>query len=177
MINVLFVCIGNSCRSQMAEGFARRYGSDVLHAASAGVSPAAIVQVMTVEVMAQKNIDISEQYPKSVHDFDLNDFDLIVNMSGAGRLPVGMRAELLIWNVVDPITQPEEVYIEVRDQIESLVMQLIMDLRRKFKPVAGDPAASPLVRTGPKTVPVAETVKTTETSQRFGFGRVRRARD
>jgi arsenate reductase len=177
LINVLFVCIGNSCRSQMAEGFARRYGSDVLHASSAGVSPAPIVQLLTVEVMAQKNIDICEQYPKSVHDFDPNDFDLIVNMSGTGRMPVGMRAELLVWNIVDPIMQPEEVYLDVRDQIEQLVMQLILDLRRKFKPVSGTPSASPLVRTGPKTAPVVDAVKPAESSQRFGFGRVRRARD
>ena len=59
MKRVLFLCIGNSCRSQMAEGFANRYGQDVMKVASAGFAPASIVQPLTRKVMEDKNINIS----------------------------------------------------------------------------------------------------------------------
>ena len=62
---MLFVCIGNACRSQMAEGFARAYGGDVMEAASAGLSPAVAVPPDTIRAMDEKNIDIRGQFPKS----------------------------------------------------------------------------------------------------------------
>src|SRR5579862_5164669 len=63
---VLFVCIGNSCRSQMAEAFARAYGSDVVSAHSAGLSPAMIVAPLTRVVLEEKNIRSDGQFPKTV---------------------------------------------------------------------------------------------------------------
>ena len=63
---VLFVCIGNACRSQMAEGFARTYGDDVLIAASAGVAPAVKIPSDTIRAMEEKNIDIRDQFPKAL---------------------------------------------------------------------------------------------------------------
>src|SRR3954464_13235438 len=60
---ILFVCIGNSCRSQMAEGFARAYGSDVLDIQSAGLSPASIVQPLTAQTMMERNIRLDGQFP------------------------------------------------------------------------------------------------------------------
>src|SRR5947209_2471045 len=78
---VLFVCIGNACRSQMAEGFARTYGSDALVAASAGVAPAGAVARDTVRAMLEKNIDLREHFPKSIQHLDRARFDLVVNMS------------------------------------------------------------------------------------------------
>lgn len=125
---VLFVCIGNSCRSQMAEGFARKYGADILEVSSGGIAPASIVQPLTKKVMADKNIDLEDQFPKHYSVFDLNTFDVIVNISGF-KLPFRPVCELREWNVVDPIRRSEEVYVEVRDQIENLVMRLILELR------------------------------------------------
>src|ERR1700676_3620098 len=63
---VLFVCIGNSCRSQMAEGFARAYGSDVMLARSAGLSPALMIAPLTKQVLTEKNINIEDQFPKGL---------------------------------------------------------------------------------------------------------------
>lgn len=130
MKKVLFLCIGNSCRSQMAEGFARRYGSDVMHVASAGLSPAGIVQPLTKKVMEAKNINIDSQSPKSMNSVPAQSFDLIVNMSGT-KLPGRLSMEVRTWNVEDPIGRPEEVYVAVRDQIEMQVMMLILELRRE----------------------------------------------
>lgn len=181
--NVLFVCIGNSCRSQMAEGFARKYGADVLHAWSAGLAPAPIVQPLTVEVMRLKNIEIGEQFPKSVDELELNAFEIIVNMSGV-PLAAPVRGEVLTWNVADPMMQSEEVYLQVRDQIEGLVMQLIMNLRRPAGATADVAKSAPVrptntpssIRAG-RVAPVGDGDRTSESSQRYGFGRVRKNRD
>ena len=129
---VLFVCVGNSCRSQMAEGFARCYGKDVMKSASAGLAPAWIVMPETVHTMAEKNIDISDQYPKPLHPDLVSKSDLIVNMSGED-LPEEIRTPVRNWQVRDPIGEPETIYREVRDQIEQLVMDLILEIRRAHK--------------------------------------------
>lgn len=125
---VLFVCIGNSCRSQMAEGFARAYGSDILIAASAGLSPAAIVQPLTKLVLAARNVRIDDQFPKGLEILIREQFDVIVNMSGQ-RLPLAPGARVRDWPVRDPIGQTEPVYKAVAEQIEALVMRLILELR------------------------------------------------
>jgi arsenate reductase len=155
MINVLFLCIGNSCRSQMAEGFARAYGSDVMRPFSAGLAPADIVQPETIEVMREKNINIEQQYPKDVAELETQAFDIIVNISGM-RLPMRPGAELIEWSVEDPMAMSDETYLAVRDQLESLVMGLILQLRRRNR-LAGRP-------------PV-------EKPSRIGFGRIRTPRD
>jgi arsenate reductase len=125
---VLFVCIGNSCRSQMAEGFARAYGGDILVAASAGLSPAAIVQPLTRQVLAERNIRIDDQFPKGMETSMREQFDLIINMSGQ-KLPLAPGAKIRDWAVRDPIGQEEPVYKAVAEQIEGLVMRLILELR------------------------------------------------
>jgi arsenate reductase len=125
---VLFVCIGNSCRSQMAEGFARAYGEDILVAQSAGLSPAAIVQPETKQVMAERNVRIDDQYPKGMEILMKEHFDFIINMSGQ-RIPDAPGARVREWLVRDPIGQKDPVYQAVAEQIEGLVMRLILELR------------------------------------------------
>jgi arsenate reductase len=114
----------------MAEGFAKHYGADVMEVGSAGLSPASIVQPLTKEVMLEKNINIDDQFPKDLSGFSLSSFDLLINMSGVklpGRIPIEMQE----WKVEDPIGRSPEIYREVRDQIETLVMRLILELRRE----------------------------------------------
>src|SRR5664279_1804883 len=106
---VLFVCIGNACRSQMAEAFARAYGSDVVIPASAGLAPAMSVARDTRKVMAEKSIDLQAHFPKSVQHLSRVQFDLIVNISGS-ELPPEMaeRSNVVEWEVDDPIGLPYE---------------------------------------------------------------------
>ncbi len=126
---VLFLCIGNSCRSPMAEGFARAYGSDVLEASSAGLAPAALIQPMTKKVMRVRNISLDEQFPMDLQIMDLKRFDLIVNLSGC-ELPFTPLCPVVEWAVRDPIGAKEGVYEQVRDEIESRVIRLVLELRR-----------------------------------------------
>ncbi len=126
---VLFVCIGNACRSQMAEAFARAYGADVMVAKSAGLYPADMIPSTTVQLMLEKNISLNGCVPKGFDQTGTN-FDLIVNMSG---LPLGVALPVPVreWKVDDPIRLPEEQHRAVRDRIESLVQNLILEFRRK----------------------------------------------
>jgi arsenate reductase len=125
---VLFVCIGNSCRSQMAEAFARRYGSDVIEPESAGLVPCEMVAPVTKEVMLEKNIDLDDCVPKGLAETG-GKFDLIVNMSGRPLSRVG--APVRDWAVEDPIWVSRRRHCEIRDEIEMRVQRLILELRRQ----------------------------------------------
>jgi arsenate reductase len=123
---VLFVCIGNSCRSQMAEAFARAYGSDMLFVQSAGLSPATSVAPLTKQILAEKGLPSEDVFPKGLDLLAKMKFDLVVNMSGH---PFTYPAEMLNWTVKDPIGMTVETYRAVADQIEGLVMRLILSER------------------------------------------------
>jgi arsenate reductase (thioredoxin) len=124
---VLFVCIGNSCRSQMAEAFARAYGADVMESASAGVNPATIIAPLTIQTLAGRNLQIGDQFPKGLDIMAKQPWDMLINMSGT---PVSLPgARTISWQVQDPIGLSESVYRDVAGQIERLVMRLILDLR------------------------------------------------
>ena len=127
---VLFVCIGNSCRSQMAEAFARLYGNDVLIPASAGLAPAYSVAPDTLRAMAEKNLDLRDHFPKSIRQLRRSQFDLVVNISGA-PLPREVTARVIEWDVADPIGMDYQEHCEIRDYIERLVMNFVLDLRRQ----------------------------------------------
>lgn len=126
---VLFVCIGNSCRSQMAEGFARAYGSDVLVPASAGVAPATRIAPDTLDAMNEKGINLKDHFPKAIRHLGRIEFDLVINMSGQ-KLPA-MKASVRDWSVDDPVGMSYEDHCDVRDEIERRVMELILELRRE----------------------------------------------
>src|SRR5579862_4583561 len=101
---VLFVCIGNSCRSPMAEAFARAYGSDILIARSAGLAPATIIQPLTKQVLLERNIAADDLFPKSVQDLRGESFDLVVNLSGMPIPDVPIRVQAprtVVWPVLD----------------------------------------------------------------------------
>jgi arsenate reductase len=126
---VLFVCIGNSCRSQMAEAFARKYGSDVLAPASAGVAPATGIAPDTVRAMKEKGVDLRDHFPKAIRHLGRAQFEVVINMSGTLLRPdTGER--IVDWDIPDPINVPYDKHCDVRDEIERRVMRLILDLRR-----------------------------------------------
>jgi len=126
---VLFVCIGNACRSQMAEGFARAYGDDVLIAASAGLAPAIKVAPDSIRAMEEKNIDIRDHFPKSLRHLGRAEFDIVINMSGM-FVPATLAPRIVDWEVADPVFMEFSEHCEIRDDIEQRVMKLVLELRR-----------------------------------------------
>lgn len=125
---VAFVCIGNSCRSQIAEGFAKEYGSDLLEVYSAGTNPADEVKPNAIKVMEEVGIDISDQYPKLLEDIP-DELDILITM-GCGVecpfIPCKMRED---WGLDDPAGKPIEVFREARDIIDEKVKGLIEKAR------------------------------------------------
>jgi arsenate reductase len=119
-MRVLFVCVGNTCRSQMAEGWAKSHG---LKAQSAGTHPGQSVAKNAIEVMAEKGIDISNQTPTNIDDVDTESFDLIFSMGCGVSCPdIKFNDD---WNLDDPYGGVLEKYREIRDMIGSNVRQLI----------------------------------------------------
>lgn len=134
-LNVLFVCTGNSCRSQIAEGWARHLRGDVINPFSAGIEPKRI-DPLAVKVMKEAGVDISNQETHSVHHFLTEDIDFVVTLcSGAAATCPGFpeKVKLLHQPFDDPpwLTRaiPSEegklaVYRRVRDEIRDYVEKL-----------------------------------------------------
>lgn len=120
-MRVLFVCVGNTCRSQMAEGWANHLGVD---AASAGTSNHENdVAPNAVTVMAEKGIDIGMQYPKNIDDLDVDSFDLIISMGCGVSCPnVTLNDD---WELTDPFGNDIIKYRHTRDEIERRVRDLL----------------------------------------------------
>jgi arsenate reductase len=114
----------------MAEAFARAYGSDVLVPASAGLAPASRLAPDTLEAMQEKGLDLRDHFPKAIRHLGRVEFDLVINISGE-PLPDTVRCEVRSWDVDDPVCLSYEEHCEVRDRIERLVMNLILDLRKE----------------------------------------------
>ena len=112
-MRLLFVCVGNSCRSQMAEGIARHLGHE---AASAGTHPARQVSAHALTILAAKGIDTSTLNPKSVDLFNAEDFDMVISM-GCGVSCPAMRIDQ-DWELDDPVGQSLSVFEETAKEIE-----------------------------------------------------------
>jgi arsenate reductase len=114
----------------MAEGFARAYGQSVMVAKSAGLAPAPMVSPVTRKVMLERNIDLGDSVPKALPEVVSGHLDLVVNMSGH-PFPLDLDVQVLDWAVPDPIGQPEQVHRQVRDQVEGLVQNLVLELGKR----------------------------------------------
>lgn len=127
MKNILFLCVGNSCRSQIAEGYAEHFGEGKVKVKSAGTKPALKLSGKGTRVMAEDEIDISNQFPKGFTDDDLKWADKVILMGCGVECPnVGSISENVEdWGIDDPIDQPIEFYREIRDQIKEKVKDLL----------------------------------------------------
>ncbi len=123
-MKVLFICVENSCRSQIAEGFARLLNLD---AESAGVNAGSSVNPDAVKVMAEAGVDISKQTSKAIDYDKLANYDAVISMCSvktADFCPSTFIGTQANWNIEDPKGQPLEVFRRVRDQIKTKVEQL-----------------------------------------------------
>lgn len=140
MLKVLFLCTGNSCRSQMAEGWARALKSDVIEPYSAGIEKHGM-NPYAVKAMAEAGVDISGQYSKLVSELGDLDFDYVVTVCGNAHesCPVfSGRAKIVHAGFDDPprlaaacSTEAEKLacYCRVRDEIKAFVEQLPGNLK------------------------------------------------
>ncbi len=128
---ILFVCVGNSCRSQMAEGFGNHFGQNEVVAFSAGTMPAGRVHPLAIEAMREIGIDITRQTSKGVDEFDTSQFDAVVSLCDARTdelCPATYMGIQEHWNIPDPIGLPMEEFRAVRAMIEERVRDLVQRL-------------------------------------------------
>jgi arsenate reductase len=127
MKKVLFVCVENAGRSQMAEAFAKKYGENKFTVSSAGNKPAEKVNPTVVEVMKEEDIDLSSNIPKLITAKMAQEVDLIVTMgcNDQGICPGPFFKPTIDWALEDPKGKSIEKVREIRDEIEQKVKQLI----------------------------------------------------
>jgi len=138
-LKILFLCTGNSCRSQIAEGWARKLKSDCIEAFSAGIFPATLSS-RAVKVMAEAGVDISEQFPKHVDELVGIDFDYVITLCDNAKenCPLfGSKTKLIHKPFADPtfLMGDEEVIMDAfrktRDEIRDFVLTLPDSLKQK----------------------------------------------
>jgi arsenate reductase (thioredoxin) len=129
LVKVLFVCIGNCVRSQMAEAIARHCASDVITAESAGVRPLGFIDPTAKSVLAERGISIAGQYSKGLHNHKLGRPDLIINMSGMPGESLFHGHVFEDWRIRDPFGEGMETHSRICDDIESRVKDLAARLR------------------------------------------------
>jgi len=127
---ILFVCVENAGRSQMAEGFFRKYAPKRYEAISAGTKPTPEINPIAVEAMKEIGIDLSKQKPKMLNNEIIKDSTLSVNMGCMDKTecPTVFMKNSVDWNIEDPKGKPIEKVREIRDHIELRVRQLCKTL-------------------------------------------------
>ena len=125
MKRILFVCVENSCRSQIAEAFANRYGEGRLQAHSAGSRPRDVVNENAIRSMKAAGYDLSPHRPKSLNDVPDVEYDYAVTMGCGDACPHVRAKRRLDWAVPDPKDAREREFDVVRDLIEDKVRVLI----------------------------------------------------
>lgn len=128
MSGILFLCIHNAGRSQMAAGFARELSEDKVLILSGGSEPADKVNSVAVEVMREIGIDISSYVPQKYNDELLNAVDVVVTMGCGDTCPYIPGKRYVDWPLDDPKGQPLEEVRRIRDEIKNRVTELLAQL-------------------------------------------------
>jgi arsenate reductase len=128
MPRVVFVCVENSCRSQMAEGFARLHGAGKVEAFSAGSRPSGKVNETAALLMTEKGVDLSLQRSKGLDALPPGRFAAVVTMGCGDACPHLDAERRLDWALPDPKHLPTGEFRAVRDDIEARVKALIADV-------------------------------------------------
>ena len=123
--SLLFVCVENSCRSQMAEGFARGLGRGRVTVHSAGSRPSGQVNPRAIQLMREKGIDLTTQRSKGLDDLPPVRWDYVVTMGCGDACPHLPARNRLDWDLPDPKSLDDDGFRAVRDRIERMVRDLI----------------------------------------------------
>ena len=127
---IVFVCVENSNRSQMAEAFARIHGGDRIEAFSAGSRPSGRVNPKAVEAMKEIGYDLAPHGSKGLDEFNGQDFDAAVTMGCGDECPLVRAKQRIEWQITDPKGLPPEQFTKIRNLIEKKVVELLAELSR-----------------------------------------------
>jgi arsenate reductase len=127
---ILFICVQNAGRSQMAEGLFRKYSPDGYEPISAGTIPTSQINPVAIQAMNEVGVDISRQKPKDITEDMMRNSEKIVNMGCMDKsfCPTVFIPNVIDWGIEDPKGKPIETVREIRDDVEQRVKQLVSDL-------------------------------------------------
>lgn len=126
--SVLFVCVHNAGRSQMAAGFLTALGGGRVEVRSAGSAPAETINAAAVAAMAEVDIDISDQSPKILAPDTVESSDVVITMGCGDACPVFPGVSYRDWALADPAGKGVEAVRPIRDQIRALVVALLAEI-------------------------------------------------
>jgi protein-tyrosine-phosphatase len=129
---ILFACIENSARSQMAEAFFKKYAPEGYEAISGGTDPRGTLNPFALEVMKEVGIDMSNQRGKAISEDMIRHSAKAINMGciEKSNCPTTLYPKMVDWNIEDPKGKPIGKFREVRDQIEQKVIELVDQLEQ-----------------------------------------------
>jgi len=125
---IVFICVENARRSQMAQGFAEALGKGELEVYSAGSSPSSQIDPLVIEVMKEKGIDLGTKRPKSLDDLPKVEMDYLVTMGCEESCPAVLAKKTIEWEIPDPKGKSIDVFREVRNMIEEKVKGLLKEI-------------------------------------------------
>jgi len=125
---IVFLCVENARRSQMAEGFAEPFGQEKVEVYSAGSRPASKIDPLVIEVMKEKGIDLSTKRPKSLNDLPSIEMDYLITMGCEETCPAVLAKKIIGWEIPDPKGKSIESYREIRDLLEDKVRAFMEEI-------------------------------------------------
>ena len=126
--SVLFLCVHNAGRSQMAAALAEHLSAHRVHVRSAGSAPAGAVNPVVIQVLAERGITLAAPYPKPLSDNVVRAADVIITMGCGDACPLFPGKRYEDWAVPDPADQPIETVRDIRDDIQARVTALLRDI-------------------------------------------------
>lgn len=129
LATVLFVCVHNAGRSQMAAGYLKHLAGDEIRVLSAGTDPGTEINKMAMAVMLEEGIDLSSATPEKLSDEKVLESDYVITMGCGDACPYFPGKTYLDWPLTDPKDQPIEVVREIRNEIKAKVGALIEEIK------------------------------------------------
>jgi arsenate reductase len=130
MKTILFVCVENSCRSQIAEGLAKDIGKGLFDVYSSGSKPSGKINPSAIEVMKEIGIDISRQGSKGFSDLPIKTFDYAVTLGCKDTCPFVPANEHIEWMITDPKGKDFDFFRKTRDEIKMHIEKLVNNIKK-----------------------------------------------
>ena len=125
---ILFVCVENAGRSQMAQGFAEAFGEGRIEVYSAGSRPSSQINPLAIEAMKEKGIDLSGRRPKGLNDLPPVEIDYLITMGCEETCPAVPARKIVEWQIPDPKGKPIDEIRRIRDMLETKIKTLLEEV-------------------------------------------------